>query len=348
MRSNDWAMLPAQNHIRHGDCIAFIQEYTSSGNELIYRRRSHHGPGKTEQDSGGLRPSFIYHQIMRKQAQTAGNNYQRIARAIAFIQENVTAQPSLDEVAAHIGLSPYHFQRLFRQWAGVSPKRFLEYLTVHQAKRLLDNAKSILDVSLEMGLSSPARLHDQFVCIEAITPGQYKSMGKNLEIRYGFHPAPFGEMFLARTDKGICTASFVDGSAKENEIHTLKKSWPDALMIQDQRGTAALSQSMFNGLAKPDKKFHLAVRGTNFQIKVWQALLKIPGGRITSYQAISDMIGKPDAARATANAIAANPVAFLIPCHRVLRSTGALSSYRWGQGRKQLMLAWEMAREDRK
>lgn len=285
---------------------------------------------------------------MVKQTLRARNDYQRIAKAISFIQANIKAQPSLDAVAAHIGLSSYHFQRLFRQWAGVSPKRFLAYLTVNHAKRLLDNSQSILDVALEMGLSSPARLHDHFVSIEAITPGQYKSTGKDLKIRYGFHPSPFGEMFLAKTDKGICAIAFVDGRVQENEINSLKKTWPDAVIIHDQNSTSALSRLVFGSVTKADEKFHLTVRGTNFQIKVWQALLRIPGGQITSYQTLSNMIDRPDAYRATANALAANPVAFLIPCHRVLRSTGALSGYRWGQQRKQIMLAWEMAQQDQK
>lgn len=273
-----------------------------------------------------------------------GDDYQRVAAAISFLQNNVHEQPSLDEVASHIGLSPYHFQRMFRRWAGVSPKRFLEYLTVNHAKNLLDDSKSVLDTALDLGLSSPARLHDQFISIEAITPGQYKKRGKGMEIRYGLHPGPFGEMLLAQTEKGICSLAFVDARTRESELNQLKEAWSGASLIEDRDATSSLARSLFENKGKLKKEIHLSVRGTNFQINVWKALLKIPSATVTSYQALSDLIGKPAAVRATANAVASNPVAFLIPCHRVLRSTGALSGYRWGPDRKQLLLAWEQAR----
>ena len=281
---------------------------------------------------------------MTKRISQTSDHYERIANAISFLQQNVENQPSLAETASHIGLSTYHFQRLFREWAGVSPKRFLEYLTVNHAKRMLDDSKSILDTSLELGLSSPARLHDQFVSIEAITPGQYKLLGKDMEIRYGIHPSPFGEMFLAHTEKGICKIAFVNGTSQSDEISSLKKSWPNAAILEDKKSTSTLAQQIFQDKGKYKTKLMLAIRGTNFQINVWQALLKIPSAHITSYQTVADMLGRPQSVRATANAIALNPVAFLIPCHRVLRSSGAISGYRWGAERKQIMLAWEMAK----
>ncbi len=283
---------------------------------------------------------------MSRQTQTprSGHDYQRIARAISFIQGNIDAQPSLAEVAAHISLSPYHFQRLFRRWAGVSPKRFLEYLTVNQAKRLLDNSNSILDASLELGLSSPARLHDQFVSIEAMTPGQYKDRGRGLSIDYGFHPSPFGEILLAKTTRGICKLAFVDAANRQQEVEKLGQLWQKAKIKQNDSETAMIAAALFADFAAENKKLRLLVHGTNFQVSVWRALLKIPSAKILAYKDIAKAIGKPSSVRAVANAIGANPVAYLIPCHRVLRSTGELGGYRWGTERKGIMLAWELAR----
>lgn len=282
---------------------------------------------------------------MKAETLQLSEDYRRVADAISFLQENVNLQPSLDEVAGHIGLSAHHFQRLFRRWAGVSPKRFLEYLTVKHAKRLLDDSNSILETTLELGLSSPSRLHDQFISIEAITPGQYKDKGKGLEVRYGLHPSPFGEMLIAHTGKGICAIAFVDEKSKKQEINELQTNWSGAVFINDQSSTGPMAQTLFKDASK-NKRIHLTVRGTNFQINVWKALLKIPFASVTSYQALSELMDKPSATRAVANAIASNPVAFLIPCHRVLRSSGALSGYRWGPERKRVMLAWEMAQHE--
>ena len=270
-------------------------------------------------------------------------DYDRIAKAIVYIRDNVREQPSLEQVASHVGLSPYHFQRKFREWAGVSPKRFLERLTVDYAKELIDDSTNILDASLELGLSGPSRLHEQFVSIEAVTPGQYKNKGDGLEIRYGFHPGPFGRMLLARTGRGICALAFVGDVDPQGEVAALSRLWPGARISEDAPGTETSAKAIFDARHAVGQKFHLAVRGTNFQVNVWRALLKIPPGRAISYQQLAAHVGRPAAARATANAVAANPVAYLIPCHRVLRKTGALGGYRWGTDRKRLLLAWDAA-----
>ena len=272
------------------------------------------------------------------------DDYERIEKAIHFIRSNVTTQPDLQDIASHVGLSAFHFQRLFRRWAGVSPKRFLEYLTVHHAKDLLRNSASIQDTSYELGLSSPGRLHDHFVSIEAITPGEYKTRGNGLKIYYGIHHSPFGKMLLAQTDRGICAISFVSDEAIKQEIDILHRLWPNADMIEDSAHTANTADRIFGDPAGYNDNIHLTVRGTNFQINVWKALLGIPAGETRSYQQIAMQLDKPGAYRAVANAVAANPAGFLIPCHRVLRNNGNLGGYRWGENRKHAMLAWEAAR----
>jgi len=270
-------------------------------------------------------------------------DYERIERAIIYIQENVKQQPKLEAVAEHIGLSPYHFQRLFQRWAGVTPKQFLEYLTVKQAKILLQQPMSVMDTSLESGLSGPGRLHDQFVSIEAVSPGEYKSRGAMMEISYAFHQSPFGEVLLATTSRGILALSFVDDANTELELDKLKKEWSEAKFVEEKTASKRLIKRLFYESGSQQEKLLLAIRGTNFQVKVWNALLKVPEGNIVSYQTIANSISKPKAVRAVASAIGANPVAYIIPCHRVLRSSGELGGYRWGMPRKKLMLGRELA-----
>ena len=273
-------------------------------------------------------------------------NYERIERAIRFLESSVQSQPSLDDIASYVGLSPFHFQRLFRQWAGVSPKRFMEFLTVSYAKQLLKESNNILEVSYQLGLSSPARLHDQFVTIEAITPGDYKRQGMGLRIFYGLHYSPFGDMLLAQTERGVCALSFVTEDSTENEIIALQQQWPNAEIVKDLARTADTAKKIFNRTNDDKEKIHLTVRGTNFQINVWKALLKIPSGSIASYRQVAAFLGKPKAFRAVATANASNPVGFLIPCHRVLRGSGELGGYHWGEGRKRAMIAWEFAKAE--
>ncbi len=270
-------------------------------------------------------------------------DYERVERAIQYIRQNVDQQPDLTAVAAHIGLSRYHFQRLFQRWAGVTPKRFLEYLTVEQAKALLQQSKSVMDTSLETGLSGPGRLHDQFISIEAVSPGEFKNQGANLKIDYGFHESPFGEVLLALTARGILAMSFVNSDNRETELARLKSEWRNANFNEESNRSGAIIKRLFSNKNSNREKLLLSIRGTNFQIKVWNALLSIPVGSVVSYQSVAIKLGRSRAVRAVANAVGANPVAYLIPCHRVLRSSGELSGYRWGADRKRIMLGREWA-----
>ena len=269
------------------------------------------------------------------------SDYERIARSIDFIRDNVDLQPGLDEVAAHVGLSPYHFQRLFQRWAGVSPKRFLEFLTVEQAKKLLKDSHSVLESSLQTGLSGPGRLHDQFVSIEAVSPGEFKNQGEGIKIEYGHQQTPFGRALVALSPRGILALSFCSSEEQASELKKLQDDWPNAKFLENSRKSKETLSRVFSETSVSAEQTVLAIRGTNFQVKVWNALLDIAPGSVSSYRAVAEKIGKPRAVRAVANAVGANPVAYLIPCHRVLRSTGELSGYRWGPERKRLMLARE-------
>lgn len=270
-------------------------------------------------------------------------HYHTVAQAIQYINRNLHHQPELHDIANAVNLSPYHFQRVFRDWAGVSPKRFLQYLTIQHAKLLLKNS-SLLDTSLQTGLSSQSRLHDHFVTLEAITPGQYKHDGQGLDIDYGFTESPFGSVCIATTELGICHLGFVnDKDLKTATLH-LSKIWPNARLSHNDSRIDALGKKIFSVNSTSPEKFHLLVKGSNFQIKVWESLLSIPEGNIQSYQQIAKAIAQPKASRAVANAIAKNPIGYLIPCHRVIRSTGVISGYRWGTERKQALIAWESAR----
>jgi AraC family transcriptional regulator of adaptative response/methylated-DNA-[protein]-cysteine methyltransferase len=268
-------------------------------------------------------------------------DYQRIEQAIRFIRENVDVQPDLEQVASSIGLSPYHFQRLFRQWAGISPKRYLAFLTVEQGKRLLAQSRSVMQASFDVGLSSPSRLHEQFISVQAMTPGEFKNHGEGVEIRYGVHTSPFGDMLLAQTQKGICFIAFVDQAGGVDELARLKRLYDKATLKLDYDATALTVQRVFRPAKPSDPKIHLAIRGTNFQINVWRALLRIPYGQVMSYQQLAGEAGRADAVRAVANAVAANPVNVLIPCHRVLRINGEIGGYRGGTDLKKTLLAWE-------
>jgi AraC family transcriptional regulator, regulatory protein of adaptative response / methylated-DNA-[protein]-cysteine methyltransferase len=274
---------------------------------------------------------------------TVPSDYARIERAIHFIDAHATQQPTLDEVAASTGLSPFHFQRLFTRWAGISPKRFLQYLTLEHAKVLLAERRSLLETSLAVGLSGTSRLHELFVAITAMTPGEYKQGGSGLRIRYGVHPSPFGEALLAVCDRGLCALSFLkDGKAAA--VSELRANWPAAVFEWAPSITAAFAARAF-----PPRRFAqreplaLVVRGTGFQVKIWEALLRIPPGHVATYQDVARAAGAETAWRAAASAIGENPIAFLIPCHRVIRNTGAFGEYRWGATRKRAMLAWESA-----
>lgn len=272
------------------------------------------------------------------------SDYQRIETAINFIQRHVRTQPSLEETARHVGLSPYYFQRMFRRWAGVSPKRFLELLTVEHAKKCLDYAQTLLDTSFEVGLSGSARLHDHFVLIEAVTPGEYKTRGRGVEIAYGFHESPFGELFIAQTRRGVCRLSFPSQEERDRELIILENAWENAKIYEDIKGTAHTVRHMFPLSTASNRHLLLFVCGTNFQINVWRALMRIPEGYIMSYQQLAAYLECPRATRAVASAVAANPIGYLIPCHRVIKNSGAIGRYRWGSTRKKMMLVWESGR----
>ena len=274
------------------------------------------------------------------------SDYERIAQAITFITSQANTQPGLRDIAAHCHISEYHFQRLFSRWAGVSPKRFLQALTVERAKQLLRESKPLVEVSESAGLSSSSRLHDHFVQLEAVTPGEYKLQGVGLNINYGIHDTPFGSTFIAITKRGICKLSFMDFPETDEQLFDLKKTWPQATLLKNQKATITVVNHLFNTPAKPDKPLSLHVSGTNFQINVWKALLQIPPATVTSYAHIASAIGKSNAARAVGQAIGANPVAFIIPCHRVIQQSGALGGYHWGITRKHAIHAWETARSD--
>jgi len=274
---------------------------------------------------------------------TGARDYERVARAIEFLRHNAASQPDLAAVARHLHLSEHHFQRLFTRWAGVSPKRFVQYLTVEHAKSSLAATSGVLDLAGAVGLSGPGRLHDLFVTLEAMSPGEYKAGGAGLAIHYGVHESPFGAALVAVTARGICGLQFVDGAAEG--IERLRQDWPGAELRQDRDGTARVFERLFRPLSsQPGRPLALLVKGSNFQVKVWRALLELPFGSLASYGHVAGRIGAPGSARAAGTAIAANPIAWLIPCHRVIRESGELGGYRWGTGRKAAMLGWEAAR----
>lgn len=275
---------------------------------------------------------------------SAAEDYRRIEKAILFLEKNFHHQPDLKKIAESVNLSEYHFQRLFTRWAGISPKKFLQFLTIEYAKKMLDTSHSLLDVAYEAGLSAPSRLHDLFVTFEAITPGEFKKRGEGMLIRYGFHPTPFGECILALTERGVCGLSFVANGRRKSAVRDLKRKWKNAVVVEDLPSTAPVIDRIFRDpndrSASPLK---LLLLGTNFQVKVWEALLKIPRGSMVSYEMIAALIGKPAAARAVGSAVARSPIGYLIPCHRVIRKIGVISDYQWGTARKKAMLGWEAA-----
>ena len=270
-------------------------------------------------------------------------DYDRIAEAIVFISSRIEQQPTLDEVAAHLNLSAFHFQRLFTRWAGVTPKRFLQVLTVSRAKELLSESLSLLEVSHSLGLSSGSRLYDHFVKLDAVTPGEYKKRGDGLTIEFGTHPTPFGDAFVATTPRGVCGLSFLDDHDVTESIARLSTQWPQARLLENGDATQRILTTMF-APTKRSPPLSLHVTGTNFQVNVWRALLELPPGALASYSWVAERIGATGSARAVGRAVGSNPVAFLIPCHRVIQQSGDLGGYRWGLTRKRAIYAWEAAR----
>ncbi len=272
------------------------------------------------------------------------NEYDRIEKAIIYVTSQVGSQPSLEKIANHVHLSPYHFQRMFTRWAGVTPKKYLQVLTVDRAKRLLNESKPIMKVSHEVGLSSGSRLYDHFVTLEAVTPGEYKARGENLDIDYGVHKTPFGEAFIAVTKRGICKFSFLGHSSEELEILNLKRVWSLSKITKNVNKTSDMVSRMFDIENTFEQPLSLVVSGTNFQVSVWRALLNIPLGRVNSYAQVAEFIQNPKAVRAVGTAIGMNPIAYLIPCHRVIQKSGKLGGYHWGEARKHALHLWETAK----
>lgn len=272
-------------------------------------------------------------------------NYNRIAEAIKYIKNNFKQQPNLDEVAEQVHLSPFHFQRLFSEWAGTTPKKFLQYISIEHAKKLLtDQQATLFDTAFETGLSGTGRLHDLFINIEGMTPAEYKNGAKNLSINYSFAESPFGNLIVASTAKGVCYMAFNDDEA--NALNDLKQKFPNATFLRKldliQQNALFIFQNDWNKL--PEIKLHL--KGTDFQLKVWETLLKVPMGQLSTYGNIAEQIGNANASRAVGTAIGSNPVAFLIPCHRVIQSSGNIGGYMWGETRKTAIIGWESAKTD--
>ncbi len=272
-------------------------------------------------------------------------HYDKIAKAIEFIVANAKEQPSLFDVAEEVSISQFHFQRIFSEWAGVSPKKFLQYITAGYLKEKIRETANLSELAEAAGLSSQSRVYDHFTSIEAVTPQEFRTSGRGLDISYGIHETPFGTCFIAVTERGICAMAFTDADDKEDQLIRLAKKWHYANIHADQQITAEYIQRIFQPGQKSPDKLPLLVQGTNFQLKVWEALLTIPKGAVTTYQHIAQSIGNPNAVRAVGTAVGDNPIAYLIPCHRVIRKEGVLGEYRWGSLRKKALIGWEAARQ---
>lgn len=274
------------------------------------------------------------------------NDYLRVQRTINFIHANFKQQPSLEEIAAHVNLSPFHFQRLFTNWAGVSPKKFIQFISLDHAKCILKNDKraTLFDVSHQTGLSGTGRLHDLFVSIEGMTPGEFKNEGKELVINYSYSDSPFGKMITASTSKGICYMAFIND--KKSGLKVLTQNFKKAKFVENRDKMHEAALGIFERDWNQPQEIKLHLKGTEFQLKVWEALLKIPKGKLVSYGAIAGEIKLPKASRAVGSAIGSNPVAFIIPCHRVIQSTGNFGNYMWGADRKACIIGWEAAKTE--
>jgi AraC family transcriptional regulator of adaptative response/methylated-DNA-[protein]-cysteine methyltransferase len=275
------------------------------------------------------------------------SDYARIEKALNYIADRVDEQPELDAVAASIGLSPFHFQRLFTRWVGVSPKKFLQFLTLARAKDCLNASASVLDAAHEAGLSGPSRLHDLFLAHESVTPGEFKQRGEGLTISYGWAESPFGDCLILTTPRGICGLAFAGEDGRAPCLADMRGRWPYADFVEDEAAIARMGEAIFAPRGSDSEKLKLVLYGSPFQIKVWEALLRIPQGALVSYDGLAAAIGASGAARAVGSAVGDNPISFLIPCHRVIRKSGAISHYHWGRPRKMAMIGWEAAQRER-
>jgi len=286
--------------------------------------------------------------MQHRETGSSVRDYERIERAIRFLSQHRHQQPSLQQLADHLLLSPSHCQRLFSDWAGISPKRFVQYLTINHTKRLLRNAHSVFSTSTEAGLSSGSRVHELFVSCEAVTPGEYKSNGAGIDIDYGIYDTPFGPCLTAVNARGICALQFLENKDHATATGMLASLWPGARLHREQTISRQTADHVFGDHWDPQRPLYLNVKGTNFQIKVWEVLLKIPSGDLVSYQDLAAYLGRPRSARAVANAIAKNPIHYLIPCHRVIRQVGVFGGYQGENNhpRKKALHVWERAHAD--
>lgn len=272
-------------------------------------------------------------------------DYDVVRRIVAYISTHWRRQPTIEEIAAHVGLSASHVHHLFRRWAGLSPKAFLQALTLDHAKALLGDQASLLDAAYEVGLSGPARLHDLFVTHEAMTPGDYKAKGAGLVLSYGFHPSPFGEAIVVASPRGLAGLGFVEEGDRDAALADMVRRWPRAVYVEDGPATAPYASRVFEPQRwRADTPLRVVLIGTDFEVRVWRTLLGVPFGRATTYSAVAERIGAPKAARAVGAAVGRNPISFVVPCHRVLGRDGALTGYHWGLTRKQAILGWEAGR----
>jgi AraC family transcriptional regulator, regulatory protein of adaptative response / methylated-DNA-[protein]-cysteine methyltransferase len=282
---------------------------------------------------------------IKSAARAGGRDYQAIRAAITFLTEHWTEHPPLEDLAAHLGLSPAHAQKLFKRWCGLSPKEFVQAIAVDRARDLLQGSASLLDAAHEVGLSGASRLHDLFVSHEAMTPGDYKRRGEGLEIGYGFHETAFGDTLVMATPRGVCGVGFVNedaGQSRADALADMTRRWPKAAFVEKPGRTEPLARQMFDRATwSPDNPVRLVLIGTDFEVRVWQTLLRIPMGRAVSYADIARHLGQPTASRAVGSAVGRNPISFVVPCHRVLRGDGALGGYHWGLTRKRALIGWE-------
>jgi AraC family transcriptional regulator, regulatory protein of adaptative response / methylated-DNA-[protein]-cysteine methyltransferase len=276
---------------------------------------------------------------------TAAADYDVVRRAIGHIREHWREQPEIDAIAEAAGVTPTELHHLFRRWAGLTPKAFVQALTLDGARQLLRDSASVLDATYEVGLSGPGRLHDLFVTHEAMSPGEWKSGGEGLTVRFGFHPSPFGKALVMATERGLAGLAFADGGEEDACLDDMKRRWPKASYVADPARTAPIARRIFDpGEWREDRPLRVVLIGTDWEVRVWEALLKIPMGKVATYSGIASKICAPSAARAVGTAVGKNPVSFVVPCHRVIGKAGALTGYHWGITRKQAMLGWEAGR----
>jgi len=290
-------------------------------------------------------PIISEQRLVKPAASAALRDYDAVRRAIAFISENWRSQPTIEAMADAASLTPDELHHLFRRWAGLTPKAFMQALTLDNAKRLLRDSASVLDAAYDSGLSGPGRLHDLFVTHEAMSPGEWKKGGEGTTLRYGFHPSPFGVAVVIASERGLSGLAFADEGDEQPAFEDMKRRWPLATYVHDQEGTTALAQRVFDSSQWcADQPLRVVLIGTDFEVRVWETLLKIPMGKATTYSDVANKILSPKASRAVGAAVGRNPISFVVPCHRVLGKSGALTGYHWGTTRKQAMLGWETGR----